>query len=546
MKRLKACHFCKISYEDHDVDFRSCNCGLLICNTCYRKHCIRRDLECPRCENPLINLLKVHGPNRTANQDTWSYSSSDDEAAQSKADISQEDLANIRVIQRNLVYIIGLAPSIANEEDLRRAEHFGQYGKINKVVVNRNKAYNPNGKNGPSYSAYITFATERDAYNAIQAVDNFQFEGRTIRASYGTTKYCTYFLRNQACPNSECLYLHSLGNQDDCFTKEEINRNRLLIQEQLNLQEVKNRKPPTTKAKIKGSEPVFPVVSREILERNPYLKSKGESSRTTATAASTTTTIQKEKSTSIQANRGQSTAKIKAKNMLELFREELEQDDKTPDQHESDSNQGDGQEDKEEMSLTEALAVSNKHGSCTESTVGSDELLVDDCGRDGIGGLLSESDSLSAASTNSTSNGESSSQMSSSGCFGSSSGFQFNGFFQMSGDHFGLSAGPTISSTSATTTPAVLSGSTPEIPINNQGSPLNNANGPKRARSRFQFAQEKESSTIEVPDCIPDVISKSVRGKAIDSGNKEELEQYFTRNQDWDWLQKMIHTASSE
>jgi len=32
--------------------------------------------------------------------------------------IKSEDLAKVRVIQKNLVYCIGLAPSIANEETL--------------------------------------------------------------------------------------------------------------------------------------------------------------------------------------------------------------------------------------------------------------------------------------------------------------------------------------------------------------------------------------------------------------------------------------------
>ena len=39
-------------------------------------------------------------------------------------------LANTRVVQRNLVYIIGLSPSIAEETVLRSDKFFGQYGKI--------------------------------------------------------------------------------------------------------------------------------------------------------------------------------------------------------------------------------------------------------------------------------------------------------------------------------------------------------------------------------------------------------------------------------
>lgn len=43
-----------------------------------------------------------------------------------------------------------------------------------------------------------------------------------FRASFGTTKYCTYFLRNLPCNNPDCMYLHELGDENDSFTKEEI------------------------------------------------------------------------------------------------------------------------------------------------------------------------------------------------------------------------------------------------------------------------------------------------------------------------------------
>lgn len=34
-------------------------------------------------------------------------------------------LANLRVIQKNLVYVIGIAPDLANEEALKAPEYFG-------------------------------------------------------------------------------------------------------------------------------------------------------------------------------------------------------------------------------------------------------------------------------------------------------------------------------------------------------------------------------------------------------------------------------------
>ena len=87
------------------------------------------------------------------------------------------------------MYVIGLAPDIAQESTLRSLELFGQYGKIEKIVINTNNIYN-SGRGGPSYSAYITFATPRDSAIAILSIDQHIYNERLIRASFGTSKFC--------------------------------------------------------------------------------------------------------------------------------------------------------------------------------------------------------------------------------------------------------------------------------------------------------------------------------------------------------------------
>jgi CCR4-NOT transcription complex subunit 4 len=56
---------------------------------------------------------------------------------------------------------------------LKKEEFLGQYGKILKIVVNKNKVYTPNGPTGPQYSAYITFSNDMEASLAILAIDDF-------------------------------------------------------------------------------------------------------------------------------------------------------------------------------------------------------------------------------------------------------------------------------------------------------------------------------------------------------------------------------------
>jgi CCR4-NOT transcription complex subunit 4 len=98
-------------------------------------------------------------------------------------------------------------------------DYFGQYGSIMKVVVNKNRAYNPEGPHGPSFSAYISYASAQEASLAILSVDNVEVDDHLIRASFGTTKYCTFFLKNCDCPNKECLYLHRMADEEDIICR---------------------------------------------------------------------------------------------------------------------------------------------------------------------------------------------------------------------------------------------------------------------------------------------------------------------------------------
>jgi hypothetical protein len=117
----------------------------------------------------------------------------------------RKNLANVRVVQNHVVFVLGLPLSLAKEDILRRPEHFGQYGPIQKIVVGH-PASAP-GRTA-SASAHITFTRADDAREAIRGVDGVVVDGHQIRASFGTSRYCHSFLRGQQCPNPECLFLH--------------------------------------------------------------------------------------------------------------------------------------------------------------------------------------------------------------------------------------------------------------------------------------------------------------------------------------------------
>ena len=56
-------------------------------------------------------------------------------------DMNRERLAQVRVMQKNLVFVVGLSTKIAEESVLRRSEYFGKFGKILKVAVNQSTSY---------------------------------------------------------------------------------------------------------------------------------------------------------------------------------------------------------------------------------------------------------------------------------------------------------------------------------------------------------------------------------------------------------------------
>lgn len=79
------------------------------------------------------------------------------------------------------------------------------------------------GTQESAIGVYVTYVRKEDAARAIIAIDGSKGpDGRTIRASYGTTKYCTTYLRNLPCTNPICTYLHEPGEEADSFTKEDL------------------------------------------------------------------------------------------------------------------------------------------------------------------------------------------------------------------------------------------------------------------------------------------------------------------------------------
>ncbi|KAG2673680.1 hypothetical protein I3760_13G103000 [Carya illinoinensis] len=224
----KTCPLCAEEMDLTDQQLKPCKCGYEICVWCWH-HILdmaeRDETEgrCPACRSP-YDKVKIVG--MAANCERMVAETSMDrkkcQKAKSKPPEGRKQLSSVRVIQRNLVYIIGLPLNLADEDLLQHREYFGQYGKVLKVSMSRTAAGVIQQFPNSTCSVYITYSKEEEAIRCIQNVHGFILDGRSLRACFGTTKYCHAWLRNVPCSNTDCLYLHEIGPQEDSFSKDEI------------------------------------------------------------------------------------------------------------------------------------------------------------------------------------------------------------------------------------------------------------------------------------------------------------------------------------
>ena len=83
---------------------------------------------------------------------------------------------DIRVLQRNTVYVIGLKKHLASEKLLASDQYFGQYGEIIKICFKK-KIYRNETDQNEYYSAFINYSDELSACLAIIAIQSKHIKG---------------------------------------------------------------------------------------------------------------------------------------------------------------------------------------------------------------------------------------------------------------------------------------------------------------------------------------------------------------------------------
>ncbi|PWN28188.1 hypothetical protein BDZ90DRAFT_164802 [Jaminaea rosea] len=223
------CPLCLEEIDLSDANFKPCPCGYQICRFCW--HHIKQNLNgrCPACRRKYSDQAVEFKPMSQDEIKRLTHAKKQKEKEKKELEnMNRKHLANMRVVQKNLVYVVGLSSKLAKEElipTLRSNEYFGQYGRISKILISKRTTASKlvMGTSESNIGVYVTYHRKEDAARAIVAIDGSKGQdGKIMRASYGTTKYCTTYLRNLPCTNPACTYLHEPGEEADSFTKEDL------------------------------------------------------------------------------------------------------------------------------------------------------------------------------------------------------------------------------------------------------------------------------------------------------------------------------------
>ncbi|XP_073000406.1 uncharacterized protein [Typha latifolia] len=218
------CPLCMEVMDQTDQQLKPCQCRYEICVWCWHNIMTMAEKDdkdglCPACRAPYDKdriLGKAISIERVGQLNSKKHKLQKETLR--LVDV-QKDLSTVRVIRRDLVYIVGIPVNIADEEILKKKEYLGQYGKIVKVLIGKVGA---NQHFPDSCCVYVTFSKEVEALRCIQAINGYILCGRPLKASFGTTRYCRALLSNKPCRNANCLYVHSLVKQEDIYTRHEV------------------------------------------------------------------------------------------------------------------------------------------------------------------------------------------------------------------------------------------------------------------------------------------------------------------------------------
>jgi len=247
------CPLCLEVMDSTDLDFHPCaQCHYQMCLWCHGR-VMENDAKCPGCRAPYTSSESQPKTDAAEARDTEDSSESNglamalsnfgdlnanaqsftpskparhagknalsDSCEMSLFDLTQTEvpagmMGRIRVIQRNLMYVTNMPPAMADQRKAS-SQHFGEFGTVARLVIRTIPASKPH--QSPVVSAYVTYVEEASTALAISQLNGNFVDGKRLRASFGSNKYCNAFIRNEPCTNPRCSYLHQLSGTHECF-----------------------------------------------------------------------------------------------------------------------------------------------------------------------------------------------------------------------------------------------------------------------------------------------------------------------------------------
>ncbi|PNY05638.1 ccr4-not transcription complex subunit [Trifolium pratense] len=183
----KSCPICTEEMDLTDQHLKPCKCGYEICVWCWHHimEMAQKDEtegRCPACRSPYDKerIVAMAANCRRLVAEMNSQHKKKIHKLKPKSSDGRKHLTDVRVIQRNLVYIIGLPLNLADENLLQRKEYFGRYGKVLKVSISRTSTGIIQHSANNSCCVYITYSKESEAVRCIQSVHFFVLEGLVL------------------------------------------------------------------------------------------------------------------------------------------------------------------------------------------------------------------------------------------------------------------------------------------------------------------------------------------------------------------------------
>eukprot|EP00484_Ammonia_sp_Unknown_P002374 CAMPEP_0197074318 /NCGR_PEP_ID=MMETSP1384-20130603/211047_1 /TAXON_ID=29189 /ORGANISM="Ammonia sp." /LENGTH=549 /DNA_ID=CAMNT_0042513159 /DNA_START=23 /DNA_END=1672 /DNA_ORIENTATION=+ len=133
--------------------------------------------------------------------------------------LSVAELRQVRLIQKNCVYVEGLSNTNCNFETLTSKTWFGQFGQIRDILIHSSA----DSIACDSRSFIVVYDSESSAEIAMDCINNSVLltEGRKLKAIHPYTYYCEYWLRSgSACLDTSCQRMHRWCRSDEIMTDE--------------------------------------------------------------------------------------------------------------------------------------------------------------------------------------------------------------------------------------------------------------------------------------------------------------------------------------